>query len=199
MNKQKSLLKERKTVVLALLTGFMLIFSASIVTSCSEDSIPVNVEPDIVDTEIFDGFVHSCQHFLASVPNSTWNEFLIITGNTQELMPDTESHSYNLSDAENLSIAIHQYHFDDGTDKAGCFEYCNDVVCGSVDLSKDIWEAIEGTVILQRTEIEKDDPQIINHYTIDITVQDPVFLIDGDRFEAESFLYEDVGAGRFPG
>jgi len=54
-------------------------------------------------------------------------------------------------------------------------------------------------VILQRTEIEKDDPQIINHYTIDITVQDPVFLIDGDRFEAESFLYEDVGAGRFPG
>ena len=199
MNRQKSSLKERKTVILALLTGFLLIFSVSTVTSCSEDSIPVNAEPDIVDTEIFDGFMQSCLHFLASVTNSTWNEFLIITGNTQELMPDTESHSYDLSDTENLSIAIHQYHFDDGTDKAGCFEYCNDVVCGGVDLSKDIWEAVEGTVILQRTEIELDDPQITNHYTIDVTVHDPVFMIDGTRFEAESFSFEEVGAGRFPG
>ena len=184
---------------LVFVAAFLLLLTTTALHSCGEDPVTTNIEPQFVDTEIFDGHLRSCLHFLISVNNSSWNEFLIITGNTHELMPDTELYSYDLSTTENADLFIDQYHFEDGTDKIGCLPYCNDVVCSDVDLSKDRWEAIEGTIFLQRSDIEKEDPQINNHYTIDITVRDVVFMVEGNRVEVEKIEFEGAGAGRFPG
>lgn len=199
MIKQRYFRKESRSNFMALIAFCLLLLTTTTLISCGDDPVTADNDPQLVDTEIFDGNLSSCLHFLISVNNSSWNEFLIISGNTNELMPDTELYSYDLSTADNVALYIDQYHFDDGTDKKGCFPYCNDVMCSDEDLSNDRWEAIEGTIFLQRSEIEKEDPQIINHYTIDVTVRDVVFMIDGNRFEVEEIKFEGAGAGRFPG
>ncbi len=181
----------------AVIIAFLIILKLPFLLSCESDSMLTDLN-DFEEEEIqFTNYTLSCTNFYFAAANESLSEFLIIDGDLEEQLPDTLTYIFDLSGPESPEVYVESYPFEDGSEYAGCFPYCNDAICGDFDYTADRWEAISGEIELERSEIEVVNEQInwLN-YTIKIEIKNAVFEYNGQQLEIELLKFEEISMGR---
>ena len=103
-------------------------------------------------SSIFSSAPGGCSNSIVYKHDSPYSNFIIVRTNDDSLKIDTIARAFDLADnASNIAVSIDRYSCKDGKRYQGCFEYCNDVVCGELRDSVDRFTAISGSVRIRRS------------------------------------------------
>lgn len=152
----------------------------------------------------FAAHARGCRDFFVFKHDENYTTFLIVQGDTDQFLPDTSSTKIDIASADALQLYIDVYPVEDGTRSAGCFSYCNDVICGGSeheflsDYTR--WNVLRGTLELRRTEI--DTTGFFDRYNVSLHIPEAVFVDENDdsrKISVTDIVFEDVNVGWLPG
>jgi hypothetical protein len=178
---------------------YRIIFSLLLIQGvlCTTVTKPEQPANDI--SLIFTSSPSGCSNSIVYRHDSLYSNFIIIETKDDSLMIDTIPKTVPLSPASpNVTVRIDRYSIKDGKRYAGCFEYCNDVVCAGLRDSVNRFSAISGSMQIRRS---KDTTSFIFHtYRVYIQINN-VILEDSNkvRLYIRHLDFDSVYVGWLPG
>jgi hypothetical protein len=172
----------------------LLLIQAVLCTTAIGPGQPAN---DI--SSIFTSSPSGCCNSIVYRHDSLYSNFIIIQTKDDSLMIDTIPKTVSLSPASpNVTVRIDRYSIKDGKRYAGCFEYCNDVVCAGLRDSVDRYSAISGSLQIRRST---DTTSFIFHYYRVYMQLNDVVLEDANkvRLYIRHLDFDSVYVGWLPG
>lgn len=152
-------------------------------------------------SEIFTEKARGCGNFFVFKHDALFTNFLVVHGDTQSLLTDTTQVVFDLETTPGLTLYLDEYGFDDGTEYAGCFHYCNDVICSDVNEmltdNLDRWSAEKGVIEMKRSTI--DTTGFFNTYQLDVVIREAELQFENQTLILENIVFESVPVGWLPG
>ncbi len=143
------------------------------------------------------GRVIGCGDFSIAVGSESDDEFVVINGVTEELLPTEDVHIYDIMNAKNLDVRYDRLVKTDPDREGFYLHYCNDALMLDPGHITERWTPKSGKLVIGRTEIVQ--VHYGSRYTISFSLENAVFTRGTEQIHIKTLRLNSVDVGWLPG
>ncbi len=143
------------------------------------------------------GRVIGCGDFSIAVGSELDDEFVVIYGVTEKLLPTEDFHIYDIMKTKNLDVRYDRLVKTDPEREGFYLHYCNDALMLDPGHITERWTPKSGKLVIGRTEIVQE--HYGSRYTISFSLQNAVFTRGSEQIHIDRLQIKSIDVGWYPG